>query len=55
MELGDHRIDRNRISTQLIMIKVFQVIRLLTFIVFLAYCLGAFWYVMTHHSTTKDD
>ena len=40
---------------QIILIKLFQVSQLIVFIFMLAYFMGTLWYVMTKHSTDKED
>ena len=51
----DHSEDNNKIYHQIILIKLFQVLQLIVFIFMLAYFMGTLWYVMTKHSTDKED
>jgi len=47
--------DNTKIKTQILLIKGFQVFRLLLFILILSYFLGTLWYIMTKQTTKQDD
>ena len=46
--------DNNKIMQQIILIKGFQVLRIICVILFLSYYLGTIWFVMTKHTTTSE-
>lgn len=47
--------DNTKIKTQILLIKGFQVFRLLLFILILSYFLGTLWYIMTKQTTKYED
>ena len=51
----DRTKDNNKIMVQIFLIKVFQVMQLIVFILILSYFLGAFWFVMTKHTTPDEE
>lgn len=53
--LNDKRIDYPKIMEQIFIIKGFQVLRLIIFILLLSYFLGTMWFIMTKHSTEDPE
>ena len=47
--------DNNKIMSQIFLIKGFQVLQLIVFILILSYYLGALWFVISKHSTSNDE
>lgn len=51
----DRTQDNNKIMQQIFCIKLFQLFRLIVFILFLAYLLGSMWFLLTKHLTKSPD
>ena len=50
-----NREDNNKIMQQIYIMYIFRVLRLVVFILFLSYILGALWYIATDLFTDEDD
>ena len=52
---GDDRMmDNNKIMHQIFLIKGFQVIRLMVFVLIISYFLGTMWFIITKHATQDE-